>query len=392
MTSRIALVTYSTKPRGGVVHTLELADALRRAGEPVHIVALGDPDVGFFRPTTVPHTIIPAPPHVGTLEDRVFRSLDVLAEGLSALVDQFSILHTQDCIAARAACRVRDAGAAVQVVRTVHHVDDFTTQALIDCQRNAIHEPDHLVVVSDHWRQTLAADYGVVADVIHNGVDADALTAPADLDRAAVRSRIGADGRFLFLTVGGIEPRKGTLEMIEAMARSRELHTPSPMLAIIGGHSFQDHSPYRERVLERVAELELSPETDVVQLGTVSDRQLVQWYHSADAFLFPSIKEGWGLVAMEALAAGLPLIASDIPVFREYLTDGHDALLVPPADAASLVDAMSQVMDDPDLRARLAVAGRKTVSRYTWGNAARSHLELYRSVLGENRVTDTGKS
>lgn len=392
MTGRVALVTYSTRPRGGVVHTLELADALQRAGEPVHIVALGDPHVGFFRPTEVPQTIIPAPPHVGTLEDRVFRSIDVLAEGLGPLVDEFSILHTQDCIAARAACRIRDAGAPLQVVRTVHHIDDFTTQALIDCQRHAIHEPDHLVVVSDHWRRILAADYGVTADVIHNGVDTEALAAPADLDRAAIRSTIGADGRFLFLTVGGIEPRKGTLEMIEALARTKELHASSPLLAIIGGHTFQDYRIYRERVLERVAELELSLDTDVVQLGTVSHRELIEWYHSADAFLFPSIKEGWGLVAMEALAAGLPLIASDIPVFREYLTDHHDALLVKPADAASLEAAMSQVMRDADLRARLVIEGRETASRYPWSNAAHRHQELYRSILGEDRVQEAGES
>ena len=58
---RIALVTYSTKPRGGVVHCLELAEALYRAGCPVHVFALGDPAAGFFRPTAVPHTIFPAP-------------------------------------------------------------------------------------------------------------------------------------------------------------------------------------------------------------------------------------------------------------------------------------------------------------------------------------------
>lgn len=381
MTARVALVTYSTRPRGGVVHTLELAHAMQQAGESVHIVALGDPDVGFFRPTAVPHTILPAPPHEGTLEDRVFRSIDVLAEELAPLADHFSILHVQDCIAARAACRVRDAGARLPVVRTVHHVDDFTTQALIDCQRHSIHDPDHLVVVSDQWRRILATDYGVAATVIHNGIDPDTLVRPADLDRAAMRARIGARDRFLFLTVGGIEPRKGTLQMIEAMALAREHHSPPPILAIVGGHSFQDHTPYRQRTLERAAELELSLDTDLVQLGTVSDGELVAWYHSSDALLFPSIKEGWGLVAMEALAAGLPVIASNIEVFREYLTDDHDAVLVEPGDALSLREAMSRVMHDADLRGRLVAAGRETASRYPWSEAARRHVELYDSVL-----------
>ena len=69
--------------------------------------------------------------------------IDDLEAGLAKIADEVDIFHTQDCISARAAARVRDAGASVQVVRTVHHVDDFTTQALIDCQRKAIEEPDH---------------------------------------------------------------------------------------------------------------------------------------------------------------------------------------------------------------------------------------------------------
>ena len=70
------------------------------------------------------------------------------------------MLHTQDCISARAAARVRDAGAPVRVVRTVHHVDDFTTPALVECQRRSIVDPDLVLVVSEDWRTRLGDDYG----------------------------------------------------------------------------------------------------------------------------------------------------------------------------------------------------------------------------------------
>ena len=171
----VALLTYSVKPRGGVVHTLHLAEALHEAGYPVRVVALGDPAEGFFRPVRAPCTIVPAPPHLPTLEERVFASVDALAEALPALAAGYPLLHAQDCISARAACRVRDAsgGAAPLVVRTVHHVDDFTTQALIDCQRQAIAEPDRVLVVSEQWRRILAEDSGVSATVVRNGVDLD---------------------------------------------------------------------------------------------------------------------------------------------------------------------------------------------------------------------------
>ena len=136
----VGLVTYSVKPRGGVVHTLALAEALHAAGYPVRVIALGDPAAGFFRPVAAPFTIIEAPPSLPTLEERVFANVDALAAGLGDLVADLPILHTQDCISARAAARVRDAAAGPPpvVVRTVHHVDDFTSPSLIDCQRQAI--------------------------------------------------------------------------------------------------------------------------------------------------------------------------------------------------------------------------------------------------------------
>ena len=117
-----------------MVHTLALAEALHALGRPVHLVSQGDPAAGLFRPTDVPHTVLPAPARTGTLTDRVFASIGALTEAVRAMVARDggeTVLHAQDCIAARAAARVRDAGAAVPVVRTVHHVDDFTTPALV---------------------------------------------------------------------------------------------------------------------------------------------------------------------------------------------------------------------------------------------------------------------
>ncbi|HEY8200250.1 MAG TPA: glycosyltransferase, partial [Actinomycetota bacterium] len=172
----VAIVTYSTKPRGGVVHALHLAEALHRAGQPCHLFALGDPAEGFFRPVAAPHTIFQAPPSGGTLEERVFAAIDRLSEGLSAVTCYLPVVHTQDCIAAGAVECVRrrkGGGGGMVHVRTVHHVDDFTTQALVDCQHRSITEPDVALVVSDAWRRTLAACYGIEATVVHNGVDVE---------------------------------------------------------------------------------------------------------------------------------------------------------------------------------------------------------------------------
>lgn len=372
----IALVTYSTRPRGGVVHTLAVAEALHHAGVPVHVYALGDPATGFFRRVSAPHTIIQAPPSAPTLEERVFAAIDALTEGLrQVLGDEAHVLHAQDCIAARAATRLRAEGRPMVVVRTVHHVDDFSTQALVECQQRSITEPDHVLVVSRYWQRLLERDYGVRPTVVPNGVDAERFATPGALSPAELKARAGLDGEFVYLTVGGLEPRKGSLELVEALAKTRATVSPPPQLAVIGGHSFQDHHPYRERCLARAAELGLDDEI-LVLLGTVDDAAVPAWYHAADAFVFPSVNEGWGLAVLEAMAAGLPVVVSDVPVFREYLSD-DDALLVPPADPDALAAAMTQLAEDGEIRKRLAARGPDLAGRFTWQASASRHAAFY---------------
>jgi glycosyltransferase-like protein len=376
----VALVTFSTRPRGGAVHTLYLAESLARQGQPVHIFALGNPEEGFFRKTAVPHTICPAPDSSGSLEDKVFRSVDVLAEHLAAEVPgAYDIIHAEDCIAARAASRLRASNPSLRVVRTVHHIDDFSTQALVECQHLSILEPDHVLVVSRYWQRVLWEQYRIRATVVTNGVDADRFRRPAGSGASDLRRRVGAEGKFLFLTVGGIDPRKGSHELIEALAQVRSMLSVAPVLVVVGGHSFRDHTAYRDGVLERARHLRLELGGDFILLGTVPDEELIRWYHAADAFVFPSVNEGWGLAVLEAMAAGLPVLATDIPVFREYLT-GQTALLAPPGDARQLASAMVCLATDPSLRDRLARAGPKVAARFSWEACATAHIDFYRRV------------
>lgn len=382
----VALVTYSVKPRGGVVHTLALAETLHAAGYPVRVIALGDPGAGFFRPVAAPFTIIAAPPSLPTLEERVFANVDALTAGLGPLAAEYPILHTQDCISARAACRVRDGLAAAPplVIRTVHHVDDFTSPSLIDCQRQAILEPDRILVVSERWQEILAEDYGTRAEVVHNGVDMARFAAADPALAAALRQRAGADpaghpGRPLILAVGGIEPRKGSDTLVRALAELRQSGR-NPVLAVVGGHSFQDYREYRDRVLASVPDLGLRLDDDVVLLGTVPDAELPGWYAAADVLAFPSTKEGWGLAVLEAMSAGLPVVASDLPVFLEYLKPGRDALMVPVDDAGALAQALASVLGDQALAARLRTAGHAVAARFTWAAAAAAHQKIYASA------------
>lgn len=380
LSARIAIATYSVRPRGGAVHSVELAEALAAAGANVTLVALGDPAEGFFRPAAVPVHIVEAPPRAGDLTERVFSHIDALESGLGRdLAGRFDIVHTQDCISARAAARVRGRGGGFVLFRTVHHIDDFTTPALVECQDAAITEPDRVLVVSEPWRRRLLDDYGVDAAVVTNGVRverfADAARSPQQRD--ALRSRISAGERHVYLTVGGIEPRKGSRYLVEALGLLKAMPGRRPMLAVVGGHSFQDYRAYRDEVLGSLGAHGLRLGDDVVLVGTVPDAELPGWFGAADSFVFPSISEGWGLVVLEALAAGLPVVASDIEVFGEFLTHDADAVLTEAANPASLAAGMARLRDDPELVLRLRAGGRATADRYSWASTARRHLELY---------------
>ena len=367
------------------MHTLALAEELHRQGVAVEVIALGDPRTGFFRRVDAPLHLIPSPPPLETLEQRVAAAIDALTDGLRsrrAAATLPHILHVQDCISARAAVRLRNEGAPVFVVRTVHHVDDFTTPDLIECQLRSILDPDRLLVVSRMWRDLLAAEYGVEATVVTNGVASSRFTVePTAEEIGARRAQIGAEERFLVLTVGGIEPRKGSDHLVRAMALLRERLDRSPVLAVIGGHSFQDHRAYRDGVLASLPGLGLELGRDVVLLGTLPDDEIPGWYHAADAFAFPSVNEGFGLVVLEALAAGTPTVVTDLPVFREYLKAGHDALVVQAGDDQDLAAQLDRLATDPALRASLTTAGRQVAARFTWSACASQHRAVYDEIL-----------
>lgn len=378
----VALITYSTKPRGGVSHTLALGEGLHARNYPVLIVGLGDPSAGFFRTVRAPTLIVPAPgaPPGGGLEAKVDANIDALEVALGDVAVQFPILHTQDCISARAAARVRNAGGGVMVVRTVHHVDDFDTEKLMDCQRQAILEPDHVLVVSRMWQRILAEDYGVLPELVGNGVTVDRYrSADPGLVRR-MRERVAPSGP-LVLSVGGIEPRKGTDTLVRALARLRRAAladgTAPPVLVVIGGHSFQDHRWYRDKVLAELPGLGLAAGRDIVELGTVPEHEMPGWYAAADVLAFPSAKEGFGLAVLEAMAAGTPVVTSDLPVFSEWLRPGQDALCAPVGDDARLADAIGRVLTQPDLAARLRAAGRTVAGRHSWTAEAARHQRLY---------------
>jgi glycosyltransferase involved in cell wall biosynthesis len=115
----------------------------------------------------------------------------------------------------------------------------------------------------------------------------------------------------------------------------------------------------------------------------VQDAELETLYRAADVFVLPSVKEGFGLVVLEALAAGVPAVLSDLDVFREFVDDGESALLAPVGDAEALAAALVRAARDEALAARLRAGGRAVAARYGWDRVAAVQERAYREFLGE---------
>src|SRR4051812_15282676 len=342
------MLTYSVKPRGGVVHALEVSEALTRRGHHVELFALARDGETLYRPTRVPLNLVRHVPLDAPFDERILAMLQTYADGLR--LDGFDVVHAQDCLSANAALALRDEGAIDQVIRTVHHIDDFTSPSLVECQDRSILAPDHVVCVSEPWVERLARDFGVSAGLVSNGVDPRRFRPPRDrAERAAARRLAGVGDRFTVLTVGGVEPRKGSITLLEGFARLRE-RVPDALLVIAGGTTLFDYRQELERFAERSDQLGVTEH--VWRLGALEQEEIERLFRAADVFAFPSVKEGFGLAALEAVAAGLPLVASDLDVFRGFLTHGESALLTPVGDAGALARALQRAAPDRPPRAR----------------------------------------
>ena len=152
-------------------------------------------------------------------------------------------------------------------------------------------------------------------------------------------------------------------------------------LLLAGGETMLDYTPFRQEFFALLGQSGLQAGHDVRLLGVVADEQIPSLYHAADALAFPSVKEGWGLVVLEALASELPVLSSALPVFHEYLRSGENALLVDPLDEGAIAAGLLQLAGGADLRRKLALAGPPTALQFGWEATALAHEACYRRWL-----------
>lgn len=178
--------------------------------------------------------------------------------------------------------------------------------------------------------------------------------------------------------VNRLDPQKGFAVFLDAIA---PLLARRPDLRVV----VAGDGPLRDAT-DRLAPA-LRGRIDV--RGRVANAEVANVLHGADVFASPATgQESFGIVLVEAMAAGVPVVATDIPGYREVVRDGIDGLLVPPGDAAVLAAALGRVLDDPALAARLAAAGLDRAAAYGWDAVLPRILATYERVLGRPRAAD----
>lgn len=372
MSRRIAILTHSTNPRGGVVHGMQLAEALDALGEEVTLIAPALPGATFFRTPRCRFRLIPAMPARDTA-DLVARRVGEIAAFLHG--EAFDIWHAQDPITANALAALKQAGAIPAFARTVHHLDAHTDPRLAAWQQQGWQTADQLFCVSHGWQAHLAGLGGRAPDLVGNGVDLGRYT-PQGAKDAAVRQRLGLPSRFL-LALGGVEARKNTRAILAAFAAVQP-HHPDLSLVIAGGASLLDHRAEQQLFRTDLSRLSAATQQAVRLLGVVEDADMPPLYRLSAGLVSPSRMEGFGLCAIEALACGRPAIVSAMAPFTEHL-GADEALWAEPDSSASIAGAIATLLT-PAAQHRFRQTGPATAARFSWSAVARRHLPGYAAI------------
>ena len=191
------------------------------------------------------------------------------------------------------------------------------------------------------------------------------------------------DGKTNILFVGRLEKRKGLRYLLRAYAdvkRSR----PDTRLIVVGGYGDRQKRGY-ERWVQQAGL------ADVVFAGSPSDMDLPRFHRSAQIFCAPNTgNESQGIVLLEAMAAGCPVVASNIEGFAAVLTPGVEGLLVRPKDSDALAGALRTLVDEPDLRAEMGERGRERSQHYSWDRVSRRVLSYYERLAYEKTAARGG--
>jgi phosphatidylinositol alpha-mannosyltransferase len=370
---KIALVSpYDLAVPGGVnSHIHHLADNFIALGHEVRLIApssditkLGPNSIAVGRPRPIPAggsiarmTISPrlAQPVRRILAEEAFDVVHVHEPLVSFLPIQF--LRFSNAVNVGTFHAARDSGARLYT---------YTRRLL----KHTFRRLDGKIAVSRAAASLIAPHFPGYYNIIPNGVDIERFSAPAEpLPELN-------DGKVNILFVGRLEKRKGLAYLLRAFVQIKAAR-PDTRLVIVGGYDARQKRAYERWVTEAGLR-------DVVFVGFVPDKTLPRYHRSAHIFCAPNTgNESQGIILLEAMAAGCPVVASNIEGFADVLTHGAEGLLVRPKDGDAIAAALLDLVDHPELRSSIGMRASERAQYFSWEQVSQRVLSYYERLIYE---------
>ena len=373
---KIALVSpYDFAYPGGVAnHISSLGHHLAQMGHDVKVIApaskaitsLGD----MFIPGGKPHSI-PTSGSIArvTISPRLPPSVKTMLNE-----ENFDVIHLHEPLMPSLCINVLRCSHTVNV-GTFHAFDgrgySFSKPLSPIILQRLVSKIDGRIAVSKPAMDFVSKHFPGKYTIIPNGVDTEHFSPDiSPIDELC-------DGKLNILFVGRLEKRKGADYLLKAYQQIKR-DIPNSRLIIVGPGTRLRHK-YEKQVKQSGLE-------DVVFVGYTTYAELPRYYKTADIFCAPATGwESFGIVLLEAMAAGKPVVASNIEGYASLVTDGVEGLLVPPKDEDRLAQALLSLMTDESLRQQMGARGRVKAKAYDWKYIAQKVLNYYIGVLGESQ-------
>ncbi len=245
----------------------------------------------------------------------------------------------------------------------------------IETEKDLVQKCHHVVAPTEREKTELIRHYGALSEkisVVPCGVNLEQFKA---LDKTQARQYLGFDNDKIILFVGRIDPLKGIDKLIKALPYLR--HIQGLRLVVIGGG---EHSQHEIEQLQKLA-CSLKIQNSVAFLGLAKHEQLPYFYSAADVCVVPSYYESFGLVALESLACGTPVVATDVGDFKSIIREGETGYVVIDNVPHRLADKIALLLSRPSTDTKSARLIRATVSKFSWSNIAEAIIRDCQLVL-----------
>lgn len=394
------MLSWEYPPRvvGGLGrHVNALARTMAAQGHDVHVVTRDHPDAPAEEMLEGVHVVrvTEAPPLIpfGDLVPWVLAFNNRVQAAATTILHEHDVdvMHAHDWLVAYAAAGLR-AAFDLPVVATIHATEYGRHQGYLPGPMNKLihqvewwltYEARRVIACSEYMRKQVGDIFQLPhakTDVVPNAVATRDFAIPAD-EVAAFRTDATPDSERMVLFAGRLEYEKGVQTVLHALERVQD--AVGPVVFYVAGVG-----TYSDELRRMVDTMGLG---DVVRFtGFLEDHELRLHYAAADVAVAPSIYEPFGLVAVEAMACGTPVVVGDTGGLREIVSDGH-GLSFPPQDADELADRLVAVLGDPTLAADLVAKGRRRIAaRYDWQTVALRTARVYERAIREEAALGRG--